>query len=227
MRSRDVVSGIKEIYDHYQVIPNLREHMLRAASVGLFICEHWKGPRISKADIVACLLVHDIGNTVKLDLETEHGLKLLGNSGVDIEAIRKIRERMVSEYGSDDHKANIRMANEIGVSSRLIQMIEGYRFLKLEDVLNGSDWGLKIFVYCDMRAGPFGIVSLTDRIADIKMRYGHRDSSVNRKDAGKYFDCMFKIERQVAANAQLKPEDINDDSVPILTEEAFQDRHIS
>ncbi|BCS91073.1 MAG: hypothetical protein ARM1_0530 [Candidatus Micrarchaeota archaeon] len=41
-----IINNIAKIYDLYNIPPNLRLHMLRAAVVGSILYDNWKGPEI-------------------------------------------------------------------------------------------------------------------------------------------------------------------------------------
>ena len=76
MDGKEAISSINEIYKKLRVPLNLQMHMMRAAAAAELICDNWNGPAIKKADVIAALLLHDIGNIVKMNLKTEDGLKM-------------------------------------------------------------------------------------------------------------------------------------------------------
>ena len=59
---------ILKIYEKYGTPSNLQEHMLRAAALSNIICNSWKGPQINRERIVTVMLLHDMGNVVKMNL---------------------------------------------------------------------------------------------------------------------------------------------------------------
>ena len=75
MKSKEIIEHIQSIYQTFEVPKNLQEHMLRAAAVGSILCDNWKGPAIHKEDVIAVLLIHDLGNIVKMDMDTQAGLE--------------------------------------------------------------------------------------------------------------------------------------------------------
>lgn len=68
MDSEGVIGSIHGIYERFRIPGNLQMHMFRVAGVGELISNNWKGLDISKEDIVAALLIHDIGNIVKFNM---------------------------------------------------------------------------------------------------------------------------------------------------------------
>ncbi|MCL5101756.1 MAG: hypothetical protein M1544_00135 [Candidatus Marsarchaeota archaeon] len=190
-----IIKNIGEIYNRYNIMPQLGLHMLRVAAVGSMICDNWMGPEIHKDDIVAVLLIHDLGNIVKFT-----------NLDPYWEGIRK---ETIDKYGSDDHEATNKIAQEIGVEGRIYRLLEmqgnlwGYR----DNVLHSKDYDLKICCYGDSRVAPYGIVSAMERM----------DNLIERKKGlpvEKIFvalkDVISELEKQVFSHTSIKPEYITD-----------------
>ncbi len=214
MNSIEIIQNINTIYDRFFITPNLREHMLRAASVGKQICEHWQGPKINKEDIIAVLLIHDLGNIVKMDLETETGLKILGKEAQNIGHWKKIKKEIIQKYGYDDHEVTEKMANELNMSKQLIFILNHKILLKNDFILNSNDYNIKIAAYCDQRIGPFGILPLKVRFAEIKERYGKRTgTNLNTPKLDFFMECGIKIEEQIFQHLKITPDNINDQSI--------------
>src|SRR5437588_9728526 len=71
------MTNILEVYRKYSIPTNLQLHMLRAAAIGKLITDHWNyqhGPAIDVSVIIKTLLLHDMGNIVKIDLDAPLGL---------------------------------------------------------------------------------------------------------------------------------------------------------
>ena len=213
MQSKKIISSIKEIYSRYKIPPHLQEHMLRAAAVGKFICDNWQGPEVNKEDIIAVLLIHDIGNIVKMDFESE-GLRMIGEEVKRIEYWKQVKKEFIEKYGQDDHFVSEKIAEELEVSERLKFILENKVFNNNEYIADCDDWEIKIAAYSDQRIGPFGILSLNERFSELKKRYANKDNkNVNNPKIDVFIDCAFKIEKQVLGNTSLKAEDINDEVV--------------
>ena len=214
MNSTAIIQNIHSIYDRFLIPPNLREHMERAACVGQLICDNFNGPKINKEDIIAALLIHDLGNIVKMDLETPDGLKLLGKEAQNITHWKKVQQQIIKKYGTDDHKVTEKMASELNTTQRLRFILNHKILLKNDFILNAADYDIKIAAYCDQRIGPFGILPLTVRFAEIKERYGKRTgTNLNTPKLDFFMECGIKIEEQIFKHIALNPEDINNNTI--------------
>ncbi len=58
---------IQQLYEKYEIMPNLQLHMYRVAAVAKMICDHFQKP-INKQEVIITCLLHDIGNIIKFDL---------------------------------------------------------------------------------------------------------------------------------------------------------------
>ena len=59
---------ILRIYKKYFIPLNLQKHMLKTAGVGKIICDS-SNLKLNKTVIVTTLLLHDMGNILKFDVE--------------------------------------------------------------------------------------------------------------------------------------------------------------
>ena len=57
---------VLQIYEKYYLPENLQMHMLRVAACSWLIIDHWNGPQIDKNAIIRVLLLHDMGNMLKI-----------------------------------------------------------------------------------------------------------------------------------------------------------------
>ena len=188
--------------------------MLRVAAVGSLVCENWIGPKINKEDIIAVLLIHDLGNIVKMDFESEAGLKLIGDERKRIDYWKQVKREVIEKYGSDDHIVSEKMVDELWISERLKFILENHVFNNNEATVKYNDWGTKITAYADQRVGPFGVLSLKQRFRDLKERYSQKENeNVNNPKIDIFIDCAFELEKQVLDNTTIGPKSINDKSV--------------
>ena len=214
MKNKELIFSIHQIFEKFRIIKNLQEHMLRSAAVGRLICDHWNGPTINKDDIIAALLIHDLGNIVKMDFNSEAGLKLIGDEIKRIDFWKGVQGEVIDKYGLDDHVVSEKMSEELGISKRLKFILKNHVFNNNEATADSNDWEVKIASYADQRIGPFGVLSLEQRFVELKERYADRENkNVNNPKIDVFIDCAFKIERQVLSNTTLKPEDINNASI--------------
>jgi hypothetical protein len=95
-------------------------------------------------------------------------------------------------------------------------------FSKLDTTRDSGTFEQKISEYADLRVGPHGVLSLNDRIADIKIRYA-ATPGVETPDDGVRFDELVRaaqtIEQQIFEKSNIRPENIHDESIaPIVAE---------
>jgi len=210
--SDKMAMSIEDVYKKYKIMPNLQEHMLRVAAVASIICDNFDEP-LPKEDIIAACLLHDMGNILKFKLE--HFPEF--NKPEGMEYWRGIQEEYKNKYGESEHKASIEIAKDLKVSEKIISLITSISFLGAPDTAAGDNFGDKIVEYGDSRVTPFGIVSLEERIADLRKRYAHRGEDTPERRA--YEEAARQIEKQIFAKCKIKPEDITDESVAhIITE---------
>jgi hypothetical protein len=217
--------NISEVYQKYQIMPQLAEHQLRVAAVGEIICENLLRGKtrnltrkdaeptfgIDKENIITALLLHDMGNIIKFDL-TKTGALL--NKDIDVGVWEKVKDEYIERYGNDEHHATIAIAKELQVSQRIMELIDAISFDTAMDNAQAQDFGKKICEYCDDRVSPHGVVSLEERLADLRLRYGYRTvdaASIKKRDN---FEAALRIiEQQIFEHATISPGDITEQAV--------------
>ena len=114
------------------------------------------------------------------------------------------------------------MCKEIGVSEGVLERIGAMGFQNLRATRDSADFEQKICEYADLRVGPFGVLSLADRIADIHKRYHGRGQESVTNDAQEFKELSHaaeEVERQIFEMTSLKPEAISDDSIALIMAE--------
>ena len=234
---------ILEIYEKYQIMPQLQEHQLRVAGVAGVICENFnplpirlslragsnpphKGEGTASIDgmnIVKACLLHDMGNILKFDLKKSH---IFLKKEIDVEFWEKVKEEYREKYGSDEHQASLEIAKEIGVSQRVLELIDCIEFSKVEENLNSTDFGKKICEYSDDRVGFLGVMSMEERFADLRARYAHRHTQWGAEEARQKFETSVReIEKQIFIHCNIKPEDITETLI-LVTKKKLTDLEI-
>jgi hypothetical protein len=216
---------ILEVYEKYNIMPQLQEHQLRVAAVGKIICDNLTesidadklvpdsdpGSARYSLDIVTACLLHDIGNIIKFDLSKT---KAMLNADLDLEYWQKVKDKFVEKYGSDEHVASVAIARELGVSERVLELVDCVGFHQAEDNLKSGDLGKQICAYADMRVMPKGITSLQERFADLRIRYAHRQNEWGGQDKRDIFEKnLVEIEKQIFEKCSILPGDITDERV--------------
>ena len=226
MGSKKIIANIDSIYERFNIPPNLIWHMKKVASVGALICDNWNGGDsrlreigVNKEDVVAFLLVHDLGNIIKFRFDTDLAKKMIGTTDEKIVHYWKnVRLEVIKKYGNNVGLATLKMLSEIGVNGNVSDLIENMDFAKADIISKGNDWKLKICTCSDFRVGPFGVVSLKERIDDLRRRYQGqtfegKESDFTIERAEFLYKCYFDMENQVMKHCKITPEDINEDSI--------------
>jgi len=181
-----------DVYNHFGIPQNLREHMLRVTRVGILISDQWK-ETIDRDLIIKAGLVHDLANIVKFKLEP----------GSSLEAKQK---EMIAKYGSNDHDATAKMLHELGVDEKLIEIVQGKSFGNAIEVAVSTNWPLKILFYSDMRVVPTGVVDLETRLNDVVTRLEKYRNDPNKD---KLIESAREVEKQIQEKTAMDLSKIN------------------
>ena len=115
------------------------------------------------------------------------------------------------------------IARELGLSARIIDIIDAVNFAAAHATFNGHDLGLMIAEYADNRVTPFGVVSLEERLADLEERYGRLYPLPEQIKQRKLFqEYSRRIEHYLCAKLRLEPNKINNDSVKAVIPKLYQ-----
>lgn len=206
-----MVSGktAKEIYDEYCVPDVLQLHLLRVAAVARMIADSWNGPNLSSDMLDRVLLLHDIGNIVKMDLHEGPSW-----SADQLRRYREVQSSYSAKYGTDDHLASREIARDVGLSEDDLDFMDAKVFIKNDSTLASSDFNLKVAAYADQRVAPTGVVGLLPRLREAQRRYRDKPgSSMNNPRTEMLIDCAVKIEEQIAAHLSFPVDAIDDELI--------------
>ncbi len=206
MDSGEITGSINGIYDRLNLISGLRLHMFMVAAVGESIIDNWNGASavINGGDIIAALLLHDIGNIVKFDFDEPKFWN--GKSAEEIGYWKGIKRDTIERYGtSSDKEVTLGMASDLGINPRLFFLLSNMGFGNVQSALASNDFELKICMYADQRVGPSGIMGIRERFRDLRERYGRGDNWVDK--------VGLALENQIFAHARIAPSEISDASV--------------
>jgi hypothetical protein len=210
MNSAEIISNIHSVYSKFDLPSNLRMHCFRTAAIAELICDNWNGPAINKNDIVAALLLHDLGNLIKYDFS--HQNLLSQEDAGKIDYWRQRQKETIEKYGSSETEATMKMVCELAVEARLKSLLAGHE--SLDDwnaaVLGGNDWDNKIISYADCRVSPFGVVTIEERFKDlITRRKGKPVEQVYRA----LFPSVIELEAQLSQKMSISPSQITDKTI--------------
>lgn len=153
---------IRDLYDKYNIMPQLREHQLRVGGIARLITDDH--------DSIVTALVHDMGNIVKFDLDNP--VTLIS----DVEKWKIEQEHVRKTYGRDAHEATYAILAEAGLDKYNTHLRDEGRAYDNEtldiDFFESMSKPALFTLYADMRVSVDGVVSMQERIEDLERRYG-------------------------------------------------------
>ncbi len=207
---------ITDIYDEYKIMPHLQMHQFRVAAVAVKICDSLD-IEIDKDIIVKTCLFHDMGNVIKFDLlQTK---SVFGLSDMEVEDVRQVKNEFIQKYGENEHQATVEIIKELNLPERVSYLAGENSFSLMCKHKDGEDFMQKLIHYSDGRVGPHGILSYDERMNDAGERYKNHKLSIWQEEKLKLVECGRDIEKYIFSHSNIKPEDINDESVKDLIEE--------
>lgn len=212
MECIEIIRTIDEIYDRFGIPSFLASHMRTVASVAEFLCTHIDNDLDSDC-IVAALLLHDLGNVVKFDLDSSLSEQLC--SSKEKERLQQLQSDLKARYGKNADEATKRMIEELGVPDKVKWLLENANWNNIENVRDGASVELKICAYADYRVSPRGVVPLSERLADLRRRY-HDHPHINplSEDEVKKRDAAYHdIEKQLFSQADIAADDITEETL--------------
>jgi hypothetical protein len=205
--------NILEVYKKYNIMPNLQEHQLRVGAVASVIYKSLTQEKFVGArhrDLLTACLLHDMGNIIKFKLGDLH---FFGEEGIDF--WEPVKQEFIKKYGSNEHVATISIARELNVPPSVFSVLENIGFSKSPKNLEEKVLVNMVACYSDQRVGPYGVLSLKERIEDGRKRFLSRVTDSNFRDEG--FGIKVKaledIEKLIFTNSTLKPSNINDKTI--------------
>lgn len=195
--------NVLAIYQKYLIPENLQMHMLRVAACGNLIIDHWTGPALNTNSLLRVLLLHDMGNILKITPDQIKDSKFLA-----------FREECIAKYGHDDHLLTEAICTKEGLTPEEISIMNEKIFMKNDKTLLSDSFMIKIAAYCDQRVAPNGVSSLKERMEEGKLRYQNRPgTSFNNPRTDEMIAASYEIEKQIMQYCTITPEDINDISI--------------
>jgi len=203
---------IQDIYEKYDIMPNLQTHMLRVAAVAKIICDSLIDP-VDTDNVVSAMLLHDMGNILKFNL-TLYPVFLKPQGLLYWQAVQKTYRK---KYGNDEHDGTAMIARELCVSDRIFELLSSVGFTKAKENLLSADMSKKICSYADQRVTPFGITDLETRIQEGRARYAKNKpgSTDNRSEESFTIAAtsLMKIEEAIFARSRITPGSITNEQI--------------
>jgi HD superfamily phosphodiesterase len=210
---------IAEIYTKYKILPFLQLHMVRVAAVSSILCSHTSLP-VDKLTCIKTALLHDIGNIVKFNLD-------IFPSAYEPRGIsywQGVKEEFMLNYGANKHIASVKIGTAIGVSARILFLIENIEFSSASKNISLYDAELNILQYADSRVNPEGIVSLEERLVSGNKRFLARNkgSTNQAKIFKENSNALYLIEQELFQKCTISPKKITNEAVNrILKDKPF------
>ncbi|MFA6514752.1 MAG: hypothetical protein WCT42_00605 [Candidatus Paceibacterota bacterium] len=205
---------IKDIYNKYQIPEHLRQHMYRVTAVGLLVNDFLSDfVKLDKNILSTAMLLHDIGNIIKFDLNSD----LLKKE--NIENLEKIKNDFILKYGDDEHIATLSIVKEIKVNQKVIDILDNIGSSKIQSTIDSDDWYKKVCSYSDFRVAPYGVTSIEERFNDVIKRYkglGHILGDVEKTEQKK-IDAL-TLESQIQEKCSSSLDLINDLKIKNIVE---------
>lgn len=198
-------------------MPSLQLHLLRVGAVAQLIMNNIS-ISANENKVLQATLLHDIGNMIKFKLDMYP--EFLKPEGY--EYWKKVKDKMIDKYGKDEHIASLMIAEELGVSESILNIISCIEFTKVEQNVASKDINKKIAAYADTRVGIRGIQLQEERWREARERYklNKNKAHLMPEERLEYFlGFHAKLEEQIFEFCKITPKDINDNSVAPIIEE--------
>ena len=183
---------IGQVYKKYKILPNLQEHMLRVAKVATFICEHWTGPQLDRNLIKQAALTHDLGNMVRFDFRAHP--EFLGKEAERLDYWLSVQRNLREKYGREEHRAAVKILKQAGASRKLMRLLSRQAIGRSERIVDTGNWELKILHYSDFRVGPFGMLSIRQRLDDL---YERRKKLLDKRQWQRVRKAFGRLEQEI------------------------------
>lgn len=200
---------IDKIYKKYGIPTNLQRHMLTVAAVAELICDSLEGVSVDKDLVIKTCLLHDMGNIIKFNFDDPSLLDEGDRQKVD--ELREIRLLYLKKYGQTPDEATIAIIKEITSDARIVEICEGGHW----DVNHGNEkdfvWEKKIVCYADMRVGPFGILPIRERFANLVERRPESEEKIM-----KILEYGLELERSFQRVSRVDLTEIDDQKIDVF-----------
>jgi len=174
--------------------------MLRVASLAKIILDHWIGLTVDKESIIQACVFHDIAKPMNFDLAKQ---AQFGMSSTEIVNLDKLQRRLKTAYGDNEHHATVEVCKEIGCSPNAVKIVNNLEWSYIPSLLSKNDLESLIPIYVDMRVGPKGILTLKQRLEDLKARTGESEHEQNG----------IQLESLISNNVSIDLNEINDEQI--------------
>lgn len=202
------MKNITQIYEEYQIMPNLQLHQLRVAAVAKQI-SHAATIRVDGHSVIAACLIHDIANIIKFELKRFP--EFLEPEG--LEYWQDVQKAFIDTYGADEHRASLKIAADMNLPQAVVDLVRGIGFSEIPNITKRGSLEEKICCYADQRVGPFGVITIEERLKEGKARYAHRTDRKLSVNFDEIAEDLRTLEQQVFDYSNILSTDITNDSI--------------
>lgn len=197
----------------------LQEHQLRVAAVGLYLYENLKADakeKINPDNLISSLLLHDMGNFAKFDLNK------FPVENVPLEEQVLSQERFWSEFGKAASKATYKIAEKLGVSDEVNTLVHCVGFENAYKFYSSGDLSSLIAIYSDQRVGNKGVGDLNQRIIEGRRKYESKEGFTKKSWLSRKIDSFMHlmnfgalqyIENRIFQHTSIRPSDVTDENI--------------
>ena len=196
---------IGQIYSEFFIPLSLQKHMLRVAALAEILVNSWATELEHKEEIIKTSLFHDIAKPMKFDLSKQ---AQFGMKPKDIEKLAKHQKHLEKKYGKNEHLATVAICKEIGLSQESLRLLNNLEWKYIPRLISEQDIDSLIPIYCDMRIGPSGILSLKQRLLELKNRVSEQDYETDIKNG-------FELEKIIQENIVININSITHSQIEI------------
>lgn len=206
---------IAEIYAHYPITPNLARHMLRVGAVTQMIIDHWTGPKLLTEAMLRIALLHDTGNILKFDFDGHP--HLLEEEAANVEHWKNLQHEWAARFANED-EMTYAIAAECGLAADEIAMMKEMGYGLMDRIATEKRFERKIVKYADMRAAPFGILPLAERLEEGHKRYlNHPTITIDLSKTQALEQAALQVERDIMRHCTITPIDITEEAIrPVM-----------
>lgn len=194
---------VAQLYEKYMTPKNLQEHLLRVAALAKIICDNWTGEPLNNHAVVATCAVHDIAKPITFDVTKQ---AQYGMPQEDIDKLTVLQKTVIEKFGDNEHKATVGISKDSGLEGDGLRLLENLEWEYIPRLISVKDTESLLPIYCDMRIGPNGILTLNKRFEDLRNRkvtYYHKDSVRDGAALEEYLRPNVKIDLNSITDAQL------------------------
>jgi len=129
-----------------------------------------------------------------------------GMSPNDIQKLKDLQNKLKTKYGNNEHQATVKICEEIGLSPTAVETVNNLEWSYIPRLISENEIESLIPIYCDMRIGPKGILTLGERLLELKQRVDAKDYEDNVKNGN-------SIEQIIKRNVNIEVNSIQNEQI--------------